>query len=1313
MSPHPESDASKRPDALPLSFAQRRLWFLDRLEGPNHTYNIPFAVRLSGELDRDALHAAIADVVTRHEILRTVFPEADGQPWQRVLDADDALARPAVANARVSEAELHDALARAARHEFDLAARPPLRLTLFTLSSREHVLLLVMHHIASDGWSTVPLLHDLTRAYESRCQGHAPDWDALPIQYADYALEQDRMLGGQQSAAPDARIVRQLDYWTATLADLPTRLPLPAARPRSREFDFRGAQAVFRIPPQVHGDLLRLTRESRTTLFMVLQAGLSALLTRVGAGTDIPIGTAVAGRADEELDDLVGFFVNTLVLRVDTSGEPAFRELLDRVRSVDLDALAHQDLPFERLVEALNPERVLGVNPLFQVMLVMQDHPDEVVRVPGLEVRLIDDIPSDVAKFDLSFTFRERRGADGAAEGIDCSVEYRADLFEQGAVEAMADRLLRLFEAVAADPDRPIGQIEILSGDERRCLLLDWNGAERPAPAVTVSELFEAQAARSPDAIAVAAGDTTLTYAQLNARANRLARRLVKLGVRAETPVALLMERSADLLVALLAVMKAGGVYVPLHAAYPQPRMQWVLEDVGAPVLLVDRTTQSHGLVRDADPDLGIVVVDDAQTDAESDGGSDDNLGIACAADQLMYIMHTSGSTGRPKGVAITHRNVVSLALDQCWAGGNQERVLFHAPHAFDASTYELWVPLLQGGRVVVAPAGDVDAPLLRSLIARERITAVHVTAGLFRVIAEEDPECFAGVREVLTGGDVVSPAAVRSVLDAVPGVVVRHLYGPTEITLAATQYPVNSPDQVLPHTLPIGRPMDNTRIHVLDSALRLVPEGVVGELYIAGEGLARGYVNRPGLTADRFVADPFGPPGSRMYQTGDLARWNTAGELEFAGRADDQVKVRGFRVEPGEVEAVVARHPRVAQAAVAVREDRAGDKRLIAYVVQVPGSTALDAADVQAFIGASLPEYMIPSAAVVLDALPLTSNGKLDRQALPAPAARVSGSARGPRTAREEILRGLFAQVLEVPEVGIDDGFFELGGHSLSAARLMARVRATFGVELPLRVMFESPTVEGLARRIEHGLSELTFGALLTLRAGGERTPLFCVHPALGFGWSYAALLPYLPDRVPVYALQTTKIDASDARYGDMTAIAAHYIDRVRTVQPTGPYRLLGWSFGGLVAFEMAAQLERAGERVELLAVLDALPESRKLDGPSEDDEPADQAALRILHAGGGAPADLTDVDLVDMAEVLENNHRVMSTYRPGRIQSELLLFSAAEEGMPADMKARLWAAHASAVRVHDVASGHYGMMADAPAQQIAKILDAALDES
>lgn len=664
--------------------------------------------------------------------------------------------------------------------------------------------------------------------------------------------------------------------------------------------------------------------------------------------------------------------------------------------------------------------------------------------------------------------------------------------------------------------------------------------------------------------------------------------------------------------------------------------------------------------------------------------------------------------------MAITHRNVVSMVLDRCWLGGNQERVLFHAPHAFDASTYELWVPLLQGGRVVVTPPTDVDAPVLRSLIAREGITAVHVTAGLFRVIAEADPECFAGVREVLTGGDVVSPTAVCSVLDALPGVVVRHLYGPTEITLAATQYPVSSSDQVPPHALPIGRPMDNTRIYVLDNALRLVPEGVVGELYIASEGLARGYVNRPGLTAERFIADPFGPPGSRMYRTGDLARWNAAGTLEFAGRVDDQVKVRGFRVEPGEIEAVVMRHPQVSQAAVVVREDRAGDKRLIAYVVQAPEDAAadvdVDPADVQAFVGASLPEYMVPAAVVVLNALPLTSNGKLDRHALPAPAARVSGSVRGPRTAREEILCGLFAQILDVPQVGIDDGFFELGGHSLAAARLMARVRSTFGVELPLRVMFESPTVEGIARRIEHGLSEVAFGALLALRASGDLTPLFCVHPALGFGWSYAALLPHLPDRMPVYALQTTKVDASDTRYGDMAHIAAHYIDRIRTVQPTGPYRLLGWSFGGLVAFEMAAQLERAGERVELLAVLDALPELRELGTPRAQDEPADQAALRILHAGGGAPADLTGADLLDMAEMLETNHSIMSAYRPGRIQSELLLFSAADEGMSAEQKARLWAPHTSAIRVHDVAGGHYGMMADAPARQIAQVLGAVL---
>ncbi|MGH3695935.1 MAG: amino acid adenylation domain-containing protein, partial [Pseudonocardiaceae bacterium] len=923
-----------RPARIPLSFGQRRLWFINRMDSGGATYNIPVALRLTGELDHAALAAALVDLVERHEALRTVFPETSGVPRQCVLGIDDA--RPALPVTGVDEAGLRAALVAAAVEGFDLTTQPPLRAHLFALTPLEHVLLIVVHHIACDGWSMMPLARDLTSAYAARRRGEPPRWHPLRVQYADYTLWQLAVLGSEDDAG--SVISAQARYWNNTLRDLPAELALPLDRPRPRQASFRGSTVEIVLEAPLHERILRLAQRQGVSVFMVLQAALAALCTRLGAGHDIPIGSPISGRMDDALDDMVGFLVNTLVLRTDTSGDPSFVELLARVRETALSAYSNQEMPFEFLVELLNPKRSLSHHPLFQVFLALQNNEAALLDLPGLAMRVEREV-LDYAKFDLAFNVREQFVENRVAAGISGVVEYSVDLFDRATIETMVTRLIRFLDTAIANPQHRISAVEVLDGAERRRLLGTWSNQD--IPAIAVHERFSQIATARPGSTAVRLGHRVptyraptyraltyraLTYRELDARANQLAHRLIALGVGPESRVAVFLDRSLDLAVSIVAVLKAGGAYVPLHEAFPAERLEWVMADTAAVVLLTDQATlsrqfQHHAavIVLDSDPWLG------------EEPSSDPARPVH--PDQLAYVMYTSGSTGTPKGVSISHRDLLALASDPCWNTGNHERVLLHAPYAFDISSYELWVPLLCGGEVVLAPPGRLDAATLARLIEQEKITSVHFTAGLLRVIAEAVPTSLAGVREVLTGGDVVSPVAVERVLEHAPGAVVRQLYGPTEATLCATQHEVRAP-QVVGTSIPIGRPLADTRVYVLDAALQPVPPGVIGEIYLAGTGIARGYLNLPTRTAERFLADPCGPVGVRMYRTGDLGRWNSSWQLEFVGRADDQVKIRGFRVEPGEVASVLAGHPDIHEVEVLTRDDHRGERQLIGYVV-------------------------------------------------------------------------------------------------------------------------------------------------------------------------------------------------------------------------------------------------------------------------------------------------------------------------------------------------------------------------------------------
>jgi amino acid adenylation domain-containing protein len=1205
---------------LPLSFAQQRLWFLDQLEPGNAAYNIAVAVRLRGPLQASLLELALSEIVSRHEALRTVFTAVDGEPLQRVLPPG-RFPLPIVDLQALPAARGMGLLSRLAREEglraFDLSHGPLLRVSLLRLGEEDHVILLSMHHIVGDGWSMGLLVRELTTLYRALAAGEPPPLPELRVQYADFAHWQRDWLRGRV-------LEEHLAYWRDQLGRGDPVLELPTDRPRPPVQGYRGTVRSRLLAPDLAQELRMLGRRRSATLFMTLLAAFQTLLHRYTGQRSISVGTPIAGRNQAEIEPLIGFFANTLLLRTDLGGNPTFEALLARVRDAALGAYAHQDLPFEVLVEELQPERSLSYSPLFQVMLSFQNRAPSASEPLGLSLQAVD-FDLGVVKFDLELAAVER------AEGVLLSLEFNTTLFEPATGTRILEALLLVLRGAAGNPGMPIWDLPLLDPGQRQQLLRDWNDAEVafPEEAACLHELIERQATRSPGAVAVMFEGESLTYAELDRRANRRACALRGLGAGPETLVGVCLERSLEMVVSLLAVLKAGGAYVPIDPAYPRERLAHMLADSGVPLLL---TTKRLALELPL-PETGgpAVLYLDAPDEPEVAGPPQPGAWPGSAA----YAIYTSGSTGRPKCVVNSHRGIVNrlLWMQRAYGLGSADRVLQKTPFSFDVSVWEFFWPLLAGARLVMArPEGHQDPAYLADLIAEAGITTVHFVPSMLQVFLEESGAALCtSLRRVIVSGEAL-PAELRDrFFQRLPGGVELHnLYGPTEAAVDVTFEPC------LPGRgeagVAIGRPVANTRIHLLDREMRPVPVGVGGELHIGGVQLARGYLGRPELTAERFVPDPCGEePGGRLYKTGDLARHLPDGRIEFLGRLDHQVKVRGFRIELGEIEACLNRQPEVRESVV-VAQGEGADRRLVAYVVPTRGEEPT-ASRLREALRDALPEPMVPAVFVILPAFPLSPSGKVDRRALSTPSAELPAPNRepvAPRTPLERQLKEIWETVLGVRPIGVTDDFFDLGGHSLLAVRLLARIQKAFKKTIPLATLFQAGTVERLAGALRAS-GTVKLSPLVCIQTGrADRLPLFLAHPIGGTVLGYKYVARHLGPERPVYGLQDPylEVEGGEAVRLTLAEMAAEYVSAIRELRPCGPYLLGGWSFGGILAFEMARQIRELHEEVPLLAIFDSAPRGQAAE---ETDEEMLVGIARDMARQAGHELPLADLEAVE----------------------------------------------------------------------------------
>jgi amino acid adenylation domain-containing protein len=1181
---------TSRQETLPLSFAQQRLWFLAQLdERAGAAYAMPAGVRLKGSLDHAALRAAMDRIVARHEALRTCFDSVDGTPVQLIAapEVGLALSQVDVSGQAHPEAELERLSTEEACAPFDLARGPLIRGCLIRLADDDHVLLVTMHHIVSDGWSMGVLVNEFSALYAAFSQGRPDSLPALPIQYADYAVWQRRWITGEV-------LQRQLDFWRDHLWGAPALLELPTDRPRPAVQDYAGASFGFELDAELTVNLKALSQRHGTTLFMTLLAAWAALLARLSGQHDVVIGTPVANRHRAEIEPLIGCFVNTQALRVDLSGSPSVAQLLAQVRATALAAQAHQDIPFEQVVDALNPMRSMAHSPVFQVMFAWQNTPEGSLELPGLQLEPVGS-SSTTVKFDLELTLHD------AGACIAGSLGYACALFDRSGIERHLGHWQTLLRGLVADSSALVDRLPLLTPPEQQHLLRAFNNTTAEFPHEhCIHQLFEAQVARTPEATALLFEGSSLTYLELNTQANRLAHHLIALGVRPDSLVAIALPRGIDMVVALLATLKAGAAYLPLDPAYPRQRLAYMLSDSAPRVLL----TQSgvRAALGDLPPSLAVLSLDaesgpwQALPTTNPEPGA---LGLSPA--HLAYVIYTSGSTGQPKGVMVSHRSVVHL-----WAGLEHgiyahhrgvQRVSLNASLAFDASVQQ-WVQLASGRTLVIVPdAVRGDAAALLDVIATHHIEAFDCTPSQLQLIySAPTSAAWPAPAIALVGGEAIDPVLWRTLAGSTE-TTYYNVYGPTECTVDSTIAPMQSPASA-PH---IGRPIANTRICIVDRFGVSLPAGMPGEICISGDGVARGYLRRPDLTAERFVPDPFGELGSRMYKTGDLGRWRPDGSIEFLGRNDHQVKVRGYRIELGEIEAALRSHPEVSAAVVLAREDVTGDKRLVAYVVGTAAPEAL-----RAHLASRLPQYMVPTAYVALDALPLTSSGKLDRAALPArhDLAVRPNEYEPPRSGMELMLAQVWSKVLNLPLIGREDHFFEKGGHSLLAVRLVA-LATQHGLGLTLRDVYAYPTLRVQADRLL-GAKHPSGTAALAVRRTGTAPALFAL-PTGRDDLTYAfELAAHLDADAPVYA-----IPWPDVMPESMDALAAYVVQVMRTVQPTGPYRLLGYSSGALLAYATAQLLAEQDEPVDFIGMLDCRHPAKNLDAPS----PEEMARQQLLH--------------------------------------------------------------------------------------------------
>jgi amino acid adenylation domain-containing protein len=1326
---------------LPLSFAQERLWFLAQLAPASAAYNMPSAMRLTGRLDPAALAAALSEIVRRHEALRTVFRmTAAGGPFQVVQPHQPPAVIPLIDLSAlphaVRDAESKRLAAGEVRTPFDLARGPVVRAVLYRLEAdpgaEEHALLWTTHHIASDGWSVgAVFIPELAALYAAFSQGIPSPLPELPIQYADFAVWQRDWLRDEVLAA-------QIAYWRRQLAGAAT-LELPADRPRRPVPSAQGASHWLHLPAVTSERLRAVSHAAGATPFMALHTAFAALLCLDTGQHDVVVGLPVANRSRKEIEGLIGFFVNTLVLRTDLSGDPDYRAALARSRESSLGAFAHQDLPFERLVDELGLTRNPFRPPLLRVLFQLLNLPSGSREPSGLTLTPFE-LASETSKFDLVVNLTE------GPDGLTTMFEYDTDLFDAATIVRMSERFGRMLEAWIDDPARRLADLPLLSAPERHQLLVEWNaglGGDRARRCL--HQIFEEQVDRAPDAPAVSMAAERLTYRELDERANRLAHHLIRSGVRPGDRVALSLERSAAMVAAILGVFKAGAAYVPLDPAYPAERLAFALEDSGAKLVITADDISAIAAVGACSPVRPSVLTDPSLP---------------------AYVIYTSGSTGRPKGVVVTHANAGRLFTATApWFGFGPDDVwtLFHS-YAFDFSVWELWGALLHGGRLAVVPFWESRSPeAFYRLLCDEKVTVLNQTPSAFRqLLWAEEAAAAAGelaLRWVIFGGEALEPASLAPWFarhgDRRPRLI--NMYGITETTVHVTYRPLQADD--LGRGSLIGRPIPDLSLHVLDAHLHPRPFLVAGEIHVGGAGLAQGYLGRPDLTAERFVPDPFtGEPGARLYRSGDLARRLPDGDLEYLGRIDLQVKIRGFRIELGEIEAALIAHPGVREAVVLARETAAGERRLVAYAVRVPGE-ALDAVDLRAFLAERLPDYMVPAAFVLLDELPLTPNGKVDRRALPSPedagAAPLSQHV-PPRTPLERFLAGQFRDVLGLPagrEVGVHDDFFALGGTSISGAIFIHRLQAALAAAVPVVAIFNHPTVATLAEHLRDryagavrrlwregtaaGMDELGFDLvdsgfdslgislsreiLVPLQEGDpDRRPLFCVHPIGGEAVSYRDLARHLDPGQPVYGIQSP-----DPPLTDLRAMAACYVDAIREHQPQGPYRLAGWSMGGVAAYEMARQLAGRGETVEVLALIDTLAPAllvgeadpggvgmialfaaglawaHGLDVPAVDFTGLDEDGALNLVMSLGREAGLLppSIELAELRRLFDRfraNHYALYTYTPEPYAGDLLLFRASQRmGEEEEEATRGWGELVTGeLRIYDLPGNHYTLL-------------------